>query len=43
MVITVYKEDTKELIASVDEDTIILKDGYEVLIDKNETEASETN
>ena len=40
MTITVFKNDTKELIASIDEESIIVKDGYEVSVEKGETEAS---
>lgn len=34
MVITVIDKETKELIASVSENDIIVKDGYEVLVDR---------
>lgn len=35
MVITVINKETKELIASVSEKDIIVKDGYEVLVDND--------
>ena len=35
MTITVINKETKELIASVSEKDIIVKDGYEVLVDNN--------
>ncbi len=38
MTITVINKETKELIASVSEKDIIVKDGYEVLVD-NDLEA----
>lgn len=35
MTITVINKETKELIASVSEKDIIVKDGYEVLVDND--------